>query len=404
MIKSKKIVFKYSNIILLLIALLFFLNTYQISILNYVHPISTYYFLIVLLLILLPALKFNKILSLKKLSPFVICLLVGMLSFVKSRSLIILQITIICFATIKIDFRRIIKTYIGCIAISIIALWLLDYSGMLPHYSFARIGIANSGERMAFGFAHPNFFSLYLLALNFALYFIDHYSHKILRLTLLAVSFFITYKYSQSQTVAVILLAFLIYYLVSIIILPMQNFLSRFSWIIKLLFCIGMPILIYFVFKISSSRSSLDFFVNLGVTANARIYYANRALRTYGISLFGQKITMYGTMYFNQHTLTDVSKFFTIDCLYVLLAVRDGILASIVFWAIYFISFLKLYKIKEYGCLVVLFLLLVYSIMESGLSYFAMFFIFIRAFSNKGYSIEPGDKPANKKSLYKVRK
>ena len=88
--------------------------------------------------------------------------------------------------------------------------------------------------------------------------------------------------------------------------------------------------------------------------------------------MLGQKVEFHNSLNYSVINYN----YFTIDCLYILLAVRDGILASLFFWLSLLYSAAVMIKKRYLIATAIIISLMVFSVMESGLSFVCFGFIF----------------------------
>lgn len=180
---------------------------------------------------------------------------------------------------------------------------------------------------------------------------------------------------AKSNTVAIVILGCLIFVLLKLILPTLFVLLKKWKRIwCTLLGCL-IPLGILMLLSITIRYSRLDELSALGKTAGLRLLYANMAFKRYPINLFGHVVRTYGTSYFALNP-NSTQEYFVIDCAYVYLLVRDGILASLYVWGITIYAFLQTMKCGKLFRAYIIGLMFVYSIMETGLLNYAFLFIF----------------------------
>lgn len=315
--------------------------------------------------------------SIREICLTVAMITIGVISYWESKSTISLGIILFSLAAKGINYKKILKTVLWALVFSIASVIILNQMDLFPKIEFLK---NNGSQRLAYGFLHPNTFSLFLVALNFCYYACRGEKITIRDSWLALLSLYITIFQSQSSTASIALILFLSFILLTRLIRPLYQMLHNTRKLIKWTCYLGLPILIILLTLMAKNNSNLVWLEKIGSTANLRLHYAYVGLQQYGISFFGQPIPMYGTSYFATHPNSRIS-YFVVDCLYIILLIRDGLLASICIWGISLAAILKCIKSNNWSIVAIIGILYVYSVMETGLSNIALYFVFIAAFA-----------------------
>ena len=207
-----------------------------------------------------------------------------------------------------------------------------------------------NGIRYSFGFQHPNNFAQYITILGFECAYILHNRKKLWTLLVMIIIFIINYFFINSRT-SMILEFMMIMYLA----IPhnyIKNILDNF--IVRKLIIYS-----FALFLIFSLISCLIYSPNstwlhaLNEITSGRVAIAHKYLQNYSwLTLFGNNIPS-AYRYIN-----DVSNplFLPLDNGYIHLSLIYGIILTILFMLASVIIFKKLYKLKNYLCIFILFL------------------------------------------------
>lgn len=300
-------------------------------------------------------------------------IIIGLISYFNSSSKVLLSIMAFTFAGREYSFEKIVKTNKSSLLFSVTSVFLLDIVGVLPKIRNYVRNYSNDELRYTFGFTHPNVFALFVLALV-CCYYISLQSQNIRFKTIIPclIGVFLTSFLSKSYTVSLVLLV-LLFVLATPFYKVVYRFVCKHIVFFRRAVIVFSLLLIGYIVFLAFQTNKSALFDALGYTASARLLYANRALVEYGVSFLGQEIVTYNSLNYDVVNYN----YFTVDCLYILLLVRDGLLASVVFWFSMFKSIKTMVRLHYLVGTIIIVLLLVYSVMESGLSFLCFGFVFI---------------------------
>lgn len=332
---------------------------------------------IIMMILLIGCLKSKMRLSYKE----TIAILISVISYWLSHSLACLYIVSVCLAAKNCDQNKIVSSCCWGNLIAIVVVFLANISGLFMETSFVR---GDTGElRYSFGFTHPNTFCVYLLAFIVSYYAVKN-KYKIQDFLPIFIAVYISAVYTKSITASLALFAILAYLIVARTGLYKV---LRSKWMFGLIKT-AVPLIVLFIvviLYIAYRFDSLIFLSNLGKTANLRLLYAHQALNEYGVSLMGQEISTYGSSFFLLNS-NSTQRYFTIDSLYILLLVRDGLFATIVIIGSILQGLTKAVKQKKSYYIYIIIDLVIYSVMESGIINYA--FTCIYTFGVAGEQIQ----------------
>lgn len=356
-----------------------FCGTLQSSLLTYVIDMTMLYTICkISILIFTVTIIFQTHFKKNELIALITMIMIGLIIYWRSNSQIIFLIVLIGYAAKGVDFNKILKANLFAIVCGMAIVAYLDNVGYMPEVLFYRAG---NVPRYMFGFAHPNTFSLYVCALNFCYYLLRRKELKIFDLWMIIVSIYIIANYPHSNTYMVLLILYLIYLIFKLFRLPMYEWAVKHRKILRNIIIVGSVIAVCIILYISANYERLSSIVLSNGTFVQRFAYSYKALKDYGVSLFGQSIEMYGSSYFVFNSGTTHS-YFVVDCLYILLLVREGIFGFCVFFVMAYKSFKRMVDFREIELMVIFALMLICSFVETGFTNSALFFLFTYDFIN----------------------
>ncbi len=252
---------------------------------------------------------------------------------ITDRTLLIMILFIVLGQNIAIDklMRYDIKLKIGLLVI-IVGMSLL---GIVQNYS----NDFYSGYKQAYGFGHPNTFTCYVLIILIEWLCLRYKKMRWYDWLGVLASWTIVMLIGGGRTSGyTFLVVFLLYWVATVV--P-KLFYTKVSTI---LFAIVTPVMAAFSFWMTylyGEGNSIA--VLLNTVVSGRFRYANLALETYGIKLFGQEIEFTGTRAAALNNTTA----FLVDNAYVHSALVWGGVAFILLIVLYSILFVKLLKAKR---------------------------------------------------------
>lgn len=285
--------------------------------------------------------------------------------------------------TAKRDYKKTINAFFYSLVFSVLAIVCLDAIGLLPRYYTYR---SDGMRRYTLGFNHPNNLAFLVVILVFLFVLKNGRKYGIFDHILTVCAAVFCYKVPNSLTSAMILLLF------ELIIIVQQLYqylfkseiinsnLMRKTIIILLPVCI--LVVYYIIFNLSQS-----FLLDVNGTIMSRINQSKIALNQYGFSIWGQEVNLVSQTAIYFGTVSSDTRFFAIDCLYVFLPVKYGIIPSLYFLYQYTRCMCIYMKKKNMVAFTIGISLIIFSLMETALLSTMMSFFFICAYaSNYGES------------------
>lgn len=232
--------------------------------------------------------------------------------------------------------------------------------------------------RYTLGFTHPNGLGLcaFLITIYLSLY--KDKVNFIYLFVFLALSYF-CYKIPNSITSAVVILVLVFCCILGNYLLnfKLSNRFNKVLLVFLLSLFIVLVILIYYV---AFTFSFQDILKNMPGAIWARFELGNKAFNVYGVSLFGK---------FNEF-YADFMKFpnkadwgLWVDCTYFYLPLYNGILASIFFLGMLFMTIARAVRNFEYKFVLIFFVVIIYGISESSVGTAVFMPVFAYPFFNQ---------------------
>lgn len=273
----------------------------------------------------------------------------------------------------EISREQIISLFLRTIIVSCSIVILAYFVGVFPHYAVIRFG---GRERIYLGFAHPNTLGYYSMICSFLFVLAIKERINYLHIALLIAVAYWVYVYPNSFTSSISILLLAVYILVNKVyfFLFKKNVVK--SNLIRIASIILVPSIIILVFWFVSNSANSLYADDTLRTFYSRFRLGSQAIQQYGIHLFGSRdIEFVGTaaIYFEKTG----KKYFTVDCFYIQLLVKYGIVPSLFFF-VYYISCIKAtLRERDSDILVILVILAFYSISESMILAVPTSFVFI---------------------------
>lgn len=250
----------------------------------------------------------------------VLCLFgLAMISmFLSGGSHLLLNSVLFIISSKNVDFKKIAKVVLVSNVIGVAITVFLAITGQIEANTMSRVYDGTRVvTRFSLGFSQPNYLGSHLFIICLCLSFLmfKRMSWKIVTLLLLVDIFIYLSCYSRTNCLLVIaiLLVSLLTSKINIIRLNGHRVLEKF---LKLL-----PILLFSIMILCTVFYSDRFLGTLNEIMSNRLLYAHEYYTNFGFSLLGQPVD------FSEI----VTRAYTIDCAYIYLAIRFGIIWALLF-------------------------------------------------------------------------
>ena len=305
------------------------------------------------LFLLTKALIFQKYTILKLLLMLVVTFII-LISFFVSRSPILINSVIFIFACQNVSLKKVAKIIFYAHLIIIPIVFFLSFVNIIPNYSMMRLG--ESLVRHSLGFRHPNLLGARFLQMSLALIIWKWNKLSFWHYTLVIIFSVFTLIVSDSRSSVLAMISLVLLIIVQKMI--SNKMLERaFLWLLFILVLLSQLMSIFSLF-IVQRNSHIYHTINQLFTG--RMYWNLRAMREYGLNLFGNNVFMF----IGGETCFGSGNGIMLDNSYVHLAVRFGVLILTIFIIATFLIFFKNVKKLNYAVLIPLTVMSVYGMME----------------------------------------
>ncbi len=274
----------------------------------------------------------------------------------------------------RLEYRKVLKIFAITTLVSIICIALLDVANLLPRYEYVSSRIDRL--RTTLGFHHPNALSECIMVVLLCLFLLYNKGYKSIFSKILIVGC-VVWVAIFPNTLAVVLVMFftlLFQLILKMIFKRRQTFSGKIVLFVSiiLLTCILCGLLYVIVL---SGKYDNNFILRKFETLHSRVLLARKGLDRIPITWFGTSYesTTEIAVYIKQ----TANEYFTIDCVYFLLPLRYGILATIAFAWFYFQSVYYCIQKENAELLSVLIALLLMMVVDPFITLFIMSFVFI---------------------------
>ena len=293
----------------------------------------------------------------------------------------------------KLDYKKVLKIFCVVIITSMILVVFMNRMGLSPaEFVYIR---PSGRRRLTMGFNHPNALSECLMSFLFCLYLLYNrgFRKRVISFVMVVSAVFILI-YPNTNYVAGVIILVLIFELLlkglfHILRTKRQKKMLFVSIIIITFFLF---LLVYYV-VLTKKFDDSNIFHMFG-TLYHRVILSRKGLEKYGISLYG---TYYeSTTDIQIYVKKTATEYFTIDCLYFLLPIRYGLIATIVFFTFYLKSIYSCILNNNIELLSIFLAGLIMGIVSPFITLFTMNYLFICAKCYKSGSVVIKNRDFNK--------
>lgn len=304
--------------------------------------------------------------NLKNIALSVILVGVAYQVYVATYDMRFLSYTLLCIAIANLNFKACLTTFV-CLMVFLLTSAVL--ANLLEINTRVFVGFRNDGFRYSFGFFHPNIFGAYIFCTAITLWtmFKDKISHLVF-IVVFSILWLFLYKFVDCRTaqicfvVAIVLLVFA--YVYDCLPKELLKIFKRYAFI-ALIVSILVVAIVAVVLSLSYDPQN-EYWYKLNKWFSSRLALNHNALLKHGISLFGNKVneTDWDPSGFDATVST---LYEAIDCYYVYVLVRWGILSLICLTITNMLVAVRELQIGKYRGAISLFVLSLYGVMESTL-------------------------------------
>lgn len=300
----------------------------------------------------------NRPMSKRTLIFLMIAFIVGIISSIVIDNTIFLRTFLFICTFRNIKFDDFIKYDAIIRIIFVIILFILYCLNLTNPVEIYRAG---GVLRYAFGFWHPNKFSLYIMLICIDLAYLFYKrptsKKKIILFILFSLLNFVVYYYANSRASFVIILCCLIILLIN------KKYIYIFLEFKPIKFLIKNSVLILTIVSfllVGLYRQGNVIAKKIDSISSERIYWASTYLENYDLNLFGNNIKMFGSI-----EIINGKKYFALDNSFVHFTLYYGVVIMLIIIFMFSNIFKTLYDNKKYIQIMCLILIVLYSFMES---------------------------------------
>lgn len=276
-------------------------------------------------------------------------------TYITDSITIITDILVIISAN-NVNFRKIVKLDVIIRSIFLCFTFISFYLGIIPE----AIDYRNWVEiRHSLGFAHPNRLALHIFIIFLYFFYLQKGKIKLGGNVFLLIVLILTYKISGGRTACIGMSVILLIGLWNCFFkkYKIENFLKKNASILYKL-VLGIAVTISIVFPILSIRGIIEY---NGTTISSRIVLAGKALASYGLSIWGQKIQIIGTLEARRQGVASNA----IDNAYVYVLVNYGVIVFFVILLLFIAAMNMARRKRDWIGLICVMLLVVLLVLEN---------------------------------------
>ena len=283
--------------------------------------------------------------NIKKWILCIVSVSIALFSFIKTDDSLMLQLALIIIASLSLNFKRIIKKDLWLKAIILIFILFAYSNNLVETMYFVRDGKI----RYSFGFNHPNTFGFFIMSAFFEYVYLKGESISKLKFIILTciVLYFLTLASSRSSQITIIIFAIMFIFE---ILLSKRNKEKTRKGILntKSIAIIFILLTIASIYITEQYRLGSYFAQRMDHFFSGRIYLQMLFLENYDINIIGNSVHYFSTL----------------DNVYIRMLINFGILSWIFFGFIYCKGISKGNKLKDKTIINIIFVLLIYGLME----------------------------------------
>lgn len=382
---------------------LFFFCSYSVFLFFGILSMSFYYKyfngtlhkLIILLCILLLVIKefitiFNGYKhTLKNLIVGAICTVLALFAFRVSDGILqqsVVWLFVFVFSARNISFEKIARVSVLISAFALLLIVFSAYLGLIQNY----VLISSNRIRRYMGFRY----ALHASAIFFNIIALEVYLKKnkitIIELVLLTVINLSIYIITDARLSSYLGFAFLIVALVMKYCPQIIEKRKLLCFLGVFIFIICCTISLYIVINYDSS---VNWQSALNTLLGKRLYYGHKSLEQYGVSLLGKKIAWigYGLDAYGKSSVGTITNiYFYVDCLYIILVQRYGIIFTMLLLGVLTYTMYLIYRQENYYLFIILIFMALHCMIDDLLLYLyfnTFWFAIAHVITKKGNSL-----------------
>lgn len=275
----------------------------------------------------------------------------------------LLELAVLIIGARGVSFEKILKVYLGVLLPALLITVILALTGQIENLIYVREG----RERIAFGICYPTDFCAHLFFLICCYVWLRERRLRYFEIAVIVVFAWFCFRFCDARNTTLCLLilaAGLLYIKLRRRFAEKKGGEYRMNRVVSGILCASMPLaaLIMFVLTLVYSEN-VPWLVTLDRLFSGRLALGRAGFDQYAISWSGQHVYMRG----NGSALTYDSEYFWLDCSYVNILLRYGMLILIAVFAIVWIGCLRQRRNRSWERLGILAVIAVHCMIEHHL-------------------------------------
>ncbi len=321
--------------------------------------------------------------NIKKWILCIVSVSIAIFSFIKTDDSLLLQLALLIIASLRVNFKNIVKKdLIGKVIILIFILFAYS-NNLVETLYFERSGKI----RYSFGFNHPNTFGFFIMSAFFEYIYLKKENINKMVFIILTGTVLYLLNLAGSRSSQITIIVFVIMFIAQIFLSKRNKQKSK-KYILNANSIAIIFILLTFSSIYITKQYELGSYLAQRMDGffSGRIYLQMIFLENYDINIIGNSV-----YYFN-----------TLDNVYIRMLINFGILAWFFFGFIYYKGVSKGNKIKDKTIVNIIFVLLIYGLMEWYIIRPALniFLIYFSALEEKEDDKDVGADPSRQPEMY----
>lgn len=327
--------------------------------------------------------------------PLVFIFFAFMLSYIKSKSMVMPLYSLILLASIEIKGIKIIKVTAWLQGVLLVMTVTLSQAGLIQDYVFK----FSNRIRHGLGFSWTTTGTILYFYFMFSIIYIKKSKLKIIHSIIFELINLWFYIMTDSKMAFALCSCFILFFTIQNINKRKWNILSKFNFI-YIIFPFLMFVFTLIVYKFYDNSSPI--WNKLDNILSGRLLLGSNAIKKYGFSLLGNNIEWVGYSILRP-TPAKAIGYNYVDSSYLQLALNYGLIFIFTVLAIYSYSIYKAVKLKDYYLVMIYMFVLVFALTEPRLMNFAYNPFPLLAFCNISPEAVLHEKRTVNYNLYKTK-
>lgn len=283
--------------------------------------------------------------NIKKWILCIVSVAIAIFSFIKTDDSLLLQLALLIIASLRVDFKSIVKKDLVVKAIILIFILFAYSNNLVETLYFAR----NGKIRYSFGFNHPNTFGFFIMSAFFEYVYLKKENINKIAFILLTGIVIYLLNLAGSRSSQITIMMFVVLFIAQVILSKRNNKRSKRNIINTNSVALTFIILTVGSLYITKQYELSSYFAEqIDNFFSGRILLQMVFLQNYDINIVGN----------------NVNYFATLDNVYIRILINFGILAWFFFGFIYCKGISKGNKLENKTIVNIIFVLLIYGLME----------------------------------------